>query len=84
MNQNQNEKLIRQAVHDTVIRAVTEISADVKGLLEDALLRETNETARSMLGSMIENLAVAKSMDKAVCQSPGYPTMAEIARKYYW
>lgn len=74
MNQNQNEKLIRQAVHDTVIRAVTEISADVKGLLEDALLRETNETARSMLGSMIENLAVAKSMDKAVCQSPGYPT----------
>ena len=71
---NQNEELIRKSVHDAVIRAVTEISADVKGLLEDALARETNETAKSMLSSMLENLSVAKEADKAVCQSPGYPT----------
>ncbi len=71
---NQHEALIRQSVHDAVIRAVTEISADVKGLVEDALARETNETAKSMLSSMLENLSVAKEADKAVCQSPGYPT----------
>lgn len=69
-----NEELIRKEVHDAVIRAVTEISADVKALLEEALAKETNETAKSMLSSMVENLAVAKQADKAVCQSPGYPT----------
>ena len=28
---NQNEALVKSAIHDAVIRAVTEISADVKG-----------------------------------------------------
>jgi len=69
-----NEELIRKEVHDAVIRAVTEISVDVKALLEEALAKETNETAKSMLSSMVENLSVAKEADKAVCQSPGYPT----------
>ena len=63
---NPHEQLIRTSIHDAVIRAVTEISADVKGLLEDALSRETNETAKSMLTSMLENLSIAKQADKAV------------------
>ncbi|MEG1721000.1 MAG: fumarate hydratase, partial [Oscillospiraceae bacterium] len=71
---NQHEALIAQTVHDTVIRAVTEISADAKALLEEALERETSPTAKSMLSSMVENLSIAKGEDKAVCQSPGYPT----------
>lgn len=70
---NQNEALVKSAIHDAVIRAVTEISADVKGLLKDALARETNETAQSMLRSMVDNLSIAKEGDKAVCQSPGLP-----------
>ena len=53
---NQNEALVKSAIHDAVIRAVTEISADVKGLLKDALARETNETAQSMLRSMVDPL----------------------------
>ncbi len=57
---NQNEALVKSAIHDAVIRAVTEISADVKGLLKDALARETNETAQSMLRSMVDNLSIAK------------------------
>ena len=44
-----DNQLIRTAVHDTVIRAVTEISSDVRELVEAALSRETNETAKSML-----------------------------------
>lgn len=71
---NQHEELLRREIYQTVLRAVTEISADAKALLEDALARESNETARSMLSSMLENLSVAKQADKAVCQSPGYPT----------
>ena len=71
---NEHEAVVRSAIHDAVIRAVTEISEDVKGLLEDALARETNDTAKSMLTSMVDNLAISKEEDKAVCQSPGYPT----------
>lgn len=69
-----DEQIFKTAVHDTVMRSVTEISTDVKALLTDALRRETNETAKSMLSSMLENLDVAKAADKGVCQSPGYPT----------
>lgn len=69
-----DKELVRAAIHDTCIRAVTEISADVRDLLGQALERESNETAKSMLSSMLENLDVAKQQDKAVCQSPGYPT----------
>ena len=69
-----NKEVSIQALHDTCLRAVTEISADVRGLLQAALDRETNETAKSMLSSMLENLRIAKEQDKAVCQSPGYPT----------
>lgn len=71
---NENEKLFELSVHDTVIRAVTEISSDVRALLQEALDRESNATARSMLGSMLENVDIAKKADKGVCQSPGYPT----------
>ena len=67
------EAIFEQSVHDAVIRAVTEISGDVKALLEDALSRESNDTARSMLRSMLDNVDMAKAADKGVCQSPGYP-----------
>lgn len=67
------EAIFEQSVYDAVIRAVTEISGDVKALLEDALSRESNDTARSMLRSMLDNVDIAKAADKGVCQSPGYP-----------
>ena len=67
------EAIFEQSVHYAVIRAVTEISGDVKALLEDALSRESNDTARSMLRSMLDNVDIAKAADKGVCQSPGYP-----------
>lgn len=67
------EAIFEQSVHDAVIRAVTEISGDVKALLEDALSRESNDTARSMLRSMLDNVDIARAADKGVCQSPGYP-----------
>lgn len=69
----EQEAIFEQSVHDAVIRAVTEISGDVKALLEDALSRESNDTARSMLRSMLDNVDIAKAADKGVCQSPGYP-----------
>ncbi|MCQ4772001.1 hypothetical protein NE579_16440, partial [Intestinimonas massiliensis] len=63
---NPNEELIRACVHDAVIRAVTEISADAKGLLEDALARETNETALSACLAMDRFSTMEESMLLAV------------------
>lgn len=65
---------MKAAIHEACFRAVTEISADVRDLLREALERESNPTAQSMLFSMLDNLEIAKQQDKAVCQSPGYPT----------
>lgn len=69
-----SEKLIKAQIHDTIIRAATGISDDVKAILGETLEAETNGTARNMLSAMLENLRIAKDSDKAVCQSPGYPT----------
>lgn len=69
-----SEDLVYKNVYDTVIRATTEISEDVKKLLHEAAEKETSSAAYSMLSSMLDNLTISKSEDKAVCQSPGYPT----------
>ncbi len=69
-----NDHILKDAIHDTCIRAVTGISPDVRELLSQALVRETSPTAQSMLRSMLDDLDIAKKEDKAVCQSPGYPT----------
>jgi len=69
-----DNQLVKTAIHDACIRAVTEISDDARKMLEEALQKETNPTAQSMLASMLDNLDIAKAQDKAVCQSPGYPT----------
>ena len=58
------KELMKEAMHDACIRAVTEISADVKALVQAALDRETNETAKSMLSSMLENLDIASKLSR--------------------
>jgi len=65
---------LQKEIHDMVIRAVTGISDDVRLPLEQALERETSKRSQDILRSMLNNLEVARKQDKAVCQSPGYPT----------
>lgn len=73
-NEKMNKECIYQAVYDTVLRATTEISADVYSLLSEAYEKESNGTARSMLDSMLDNVKIAREAGKGICQSPGYPT----------
>ena len=68
------QTVLREGVRRLVQTAVSGISDDARLLLGQALERETNATARSMLSSMLENVDIAKAEGKAVCQSPGYPT----------
>lgn len=70
-----DSKMLYNEIYSMIHRACTNISPDVKGLMENALERETNPTARSMIKTMLDNVALAKEKDKPVCQSPGFPTV---------
>lgn len=62
-------------IFDLVRESSTTISADVRALMRQAAQRETNSSARVMLEAMLSNVALAEREDKAVCQSPGFPTV---------
>lgn len=70
-----NQTLLQEEVVSLVERAATNISDDTKILLKEALDRETNDTAKSMISAMIENSEMASDLVMPVCQSPGYPTV---------
>lgn len=70
-----DQNMLRKEVINLVNRSVTDISDDTKILLKEALEKESNETAKSMLSAMIENVELANEKQKPVCQSPGYPTV---------
>jgi len=70
-----NKEMLNKEVSDLLFRSVTGISSDVKNLLEKALERENNQTAKSMMSAMLENVSLAKERTKPVCQSPGFPTV---------
>ena len=50
------------------------ISPDVMHLMKKAHAEETSSSAREMLKTQIENVAMAEKRKKPVCQSPGFPT----------
>lgn len=70
-----DQKMLKNEIFHLVNRSVVDISDDTKILLKEALDKESNETAKSMLSAMIENTELANVKQKPVCQSPGYPTV---------
>lgn len=69
------ENFLKEEVAELVYRACTSISSDVKKLLEKANINESNQTARSMMSAMLENVDMAGNRKMPVCQSPGFPTV---------
>ena len=66
-----NIEAAKKAIHEACLRAVTEISADAKELLQAAHDRETSPAAKSMMEAMLDNLRIAKEQDK-VLMDAGY------------
>ena len=64
---------LQKEIDELVHRAVTQISPDVREALEEARDKEQNSAAKNILSTMLLNLDIAKSENKAVCQSPGFP-----------
>jgi fumarate hydratase subunit alpha/L(+)-tartrate dehydratase alpha subunit len=64
---------IEAAAKELYIRALKELPPDIKRGFETLAARETGATAKAVLGTMIENIAVAERTDNLLCQDTGVP-----------
>ena len=68
-----NYRMVEEVAKELYIRALKRLPPDVKGALEKAFQRETNETAREIFRTILKNIEVAEEQDLLVCQDTGLP-----------
>ena len=66
-------KEVEEVSRDLYIRALKTLPPDVKAGFERLMQRETNTTGRTVLGTMVENIAVAERTRNLLCQDTGIP-----------
>ena len=64
---------IEAAAKELYVRALKDLPPDVKRGFDTLAARETGATARAVLGTMIENIAVAERTGNLLCQDTGIP-----------
>jgi tartrate/fumarate subfamily iron-sulfur-dependent hydro-lyase alpha chain len=64
---------IEEASKELYIRALKMLPPDIKEGFAALASRETDSTAKSVLGTMITNIAVAEARDNLLCQDTGIP-----------
>ncbi len=64
---------IESAAKELYIRALKILPDDIKHGFKHLAARESDATARSVLGTMIRNIAVAEQTDNLLCQDTGIP-----------
>jgi fumarate hydratase subunit alpha len=64
---------IEDAARELYIRALKVLPPDIKRGFARLAERESGNTARAVLGTMIENIAVAERTDNLLCQDTGIP-----------
>jgi fumarate hydratase subunit alpha/L(+)-tartrate dehydratase alpha subunit len=65
--------LVENVARELYLRALKILPPDVKRGLDGLAARETDATAQRVLGTMIENIAVAERTDNLLCQDTGLP-----------
>ena len=64
---------VEEAARELYIRALKVLPPDVKQGFDTLAARETDATARGILGTMIVNIRVAEENDNLLCQDTGIP-----------
>ena len=64
---------VEEAAKELYIRALKMLPPDVKRGFDALVARETDTTAKSVLGVMVRNIAVAERTDNLLCQDTGLP-----------
>lgn len=65
--------IIEDAAKELYIRALKLLPPDVKDALRAADERETEETAKQILHTILKNVEVAEDQDQLICQDTGLP-----------
>jgi fumarate hydratase subunit alpha len=68
-----NYQLVEEAAEELYIRALKFLPPDVTAALEKAYSRETNDTAKSILKTILRNIEIAKNEQLLICQDTGLP-----------
>jgi len=66
-------KEIEELSKTLYIRALKLLPGDIKAGFERLMQQETDATGRAILGTMVENIAVAERTDNLLCQDTGFP-----------
>jgi tartrate/fumarate subfamily iron-sulfur-dependent hydro-lyase alpha chain len=64
---------IEDVAKELYVRALTDLPPDIKRGFDALAARETGATAKAVLGTMIENIAVAERTGNLLCQDTGIP-----------
>jgi fumarate hydratase subunit alpha/L(+)-tartrate dehydratase alpha subunit len=64
---------IEELARTLYIRALKLLPDDIKAGFEHLIARETDDTGRTVLATMVENIAVAERTDNLLCQDTGIP-----------
>src|SRR6188768_3749568 len=64
---------IEEAAKELYLRALRDLPPDIKRGFATLAARETGTTAKAVLGTMIENIAVAERTNNLLCQDTGIP-----------
>ncbi len=70
---NVDLQAVEDAAKELYIRALKVLPPDIKDGIERLQRHETGATARSLLGTMVRNIAVAEQTDNLLCQDTGIP-----------
>jgi fumarate hydratase subunit alpha/L(+)-tartrate dehydratase alpha subunit len=66
-------KEVEELCKTLYVRALKLLPRDIKAGFERLVQQETDATGRAILGTMIENIAVAERTDNLLCQDTGIP-----------
>jgi fumarate hydratase subunit alpha len=68
-----NDQIVEEVAKELYVTALKRLPPDVKQALTKAFERETNETARQIFRTILENIRVAEEENLLVCQDTGLP-----------
>ncbi|WP_018231707.1 fumarate hydratase [Thioalkalivibrio thiocyanodenitrificans] len=70
---NIDPNAVEEAARELYIRALKVLPPDIKEGFDRLSERETSDTGKAVLGTMIQNIAVAEDTDNLLCQDTGVP-----------
>jgi len=65
--------VVEEICKDLYIKALKDLPPDVRKVIKEAYDREVTETGRQVLSTMLENIEIADSRNRLICQDTGIP-----------